>query len=119
MGVAEARFYDAIASGVPVRHPHPWYAAHDETGRYVMVLEDLNASGARYPRQRDPDLCEFVERTIDSFAALHAAFWESDRFAPTGDLEWVARGSADYGSSAELIGFAVDRLGDRLPESIT
>ncbi len=116
MGVAEARFYAEIASDVPVRHPRPWYAAHDDAGRYVMVLEDLHATGARYPRQRDPDLPAFVENTIDSLAALHAAFWESNRFAPTGDLAWVADRSADYGSSADLIGFAVEQLGDRLPE---
>ena len=116
MGVAEARFYAEIAADVPVRHPRPWYAAHDDTGRYVMVLEDLHAAGARYPGQRDPDLPAFVENTIDSFAALHAAFWESRRFAPTGDLAWVADRSADYGSAAELVGFAVEQLGDRLPE---
>src|SRR6185295_4959703 len=51
MGVAEARFYAEIAAEVPVRHPHSWYAAHDDAGRYVMVLEDLVAVGARYPGQ--------------------------------------------------------------------
>lgn len=85
MGVAEARFYAEIARDVPVRYPHCWYAAHDESGRYVMVLEDLNAAGVRYPGQRDPDLPAFVESTIDAFACPHATFWQSDRFAPTGD----------------------------------
>jgi hypothetical protein len=61
MGVAEARFYAEIAGDVPVRLPHSWYAAHDDAGRYVMVLEDLKAAGARYPSSRDPDLPAFLE----------------------------------------------------------
>jgi len=117
MGVGEARFYAEIAADVPVRHPRTWYATHDETGRYVMVLEDLTSIGAEFPGQRDPGLLTLVENTIDSFAALHAAFWQSDRFEPGGDLAWVADRSADYGSSADLIGFAVDQLGDQLPEA--
>lgn len=117
MGVAEARFYAEIARDVPVRYPHCWYAAHDESGRYVMVLEDLNAAGVRYPGQRDPDLPAFVESTIDAFACLHATFWQSDRFAPTGDLAWVADRSANYGSAGPLIARAVDQVGDRLPEA--
>ena len=84
MGVAEARFYAEIATDVPVRHPQPFYAAHDDAGRYVMVLEDLHAVGARYPGHSDGDLAPFVERTIDVFAEMHAAFWDSPRFSPTG-----------------------------------
>ncbi len=117
MGVAEARFYAEIEADVPVRHPRPWYAAHDDAGRYVMVLEDLLAAGARYPGQGDPDLPAFVERTIDAFAALHAAFWASRRFAPDGDLAWVERRTRGYGSAAPLISFAVEQLGPRLPDA--
>jgi len=68
------------------------------------------------PGSATPTCPRSSRNTIDSLAALHAAFWESNRFAPTGDLAWVADRSADYGSSADLIGFAVKQLGDRLPE---
>jgi aminoglycoside phosphotransferase (APT) family kinase protein len=115
MGWAEARFYAEIAAEVPVRHPRPWYAAHDGAGRYVMVLEDLLAVGARYPSQNDPHLLAFVERTIDAFAALHAPFWASARFAPNADLAWVAERTRGYGSAAPLVSFAREQLGDRLP----
>ena len=117
MGVTEARFYLEIARDVPVRHPHCYYVEHDESRRYVMVLEDLNAAGIRYPRQRDSDLSEFVDRTIDAFAALHAAFWESERFESTGDLGWVAGQSADYGSAGAMVKYAIKQLGDDLPEA--
>jgi aminoglycoside phosphotransferase (APT) family kinase protein len=62
-------------------------------------------------------LADFVENTIDAFAALHAAFWESDRFAPTGDLVWVTRRSANYGSADQMVAYAVDRLGEDLPQA--
>lgn len=117
MGRYEARFYAEIAADVPVRHPRPWYAAHDDAGRYVMVLEDLRAAGARYPAAGDPDLHVFVERTIDTFAALHARFWASTRFAPEGDLAWVDQRSRGYGSAAPLVSFGVEQLGERLPSA--
>jgi aminoglycoside phosphotransferase (APT) family kinase protein len=115
MGRAEARFYAELAREVPVRLPRPWYAAHDDAGRYVMVLEDLQAIGARYPGASDPHLESFVEATIDAFADLHAAYWSSPRFAPHGDLAWVERRSRGYGSAAPLVSFAVEQLGDQLP----
>lgn len=116
MGRAEARFYSDLAAEVPVRHPRPWYAAHED-GRYVMVLEDLKAIGARYPGTSDPELPAFVEETIDAFAVLHAAFWASPRFAPDGDLAWVERRSRGYGSAAPLVTYAVEQLGDKLPDA--
>lgn len=113
MGLYEARFYAEIAAEVPVRHPRPWYAAHDDAGRYVMVLEDLTPSGATYPGASDPGLSTFVERAMDVFAALHAAFWASPRFGD--DLAWVERRSHGYGSAAPLVTYAVEQLGDGLP----
>ena len=117
MGVAEARFYAEVATDVPVRHPQPLYAAHDDAGCYVMVLEDLHAVGARYPKHDDHDLPAFVERTVEAFAAVHAAFWASPRFSPDGDLAWVrgASSSQSYGSAAGLVRFAVEQLGESLP----
>ena len=114
MGRAEARFYAELAAEVPVRHPRPWYAAY-EAGRYVMVLEDLQAIGARYPGASDPALPAFVEATIDAFATLHGAFWASPRFAANADLAWVERRSRTYGSAAPLVTYAVEQLAEKLP----
>lgn len=115
MGRAEARFYAELAQDVPVRVPRAFHASHDAQGRYVMVLEDLQALGARYPGANDPHLASFVEGTIDAFASLHAAFWGSPRFAADGDLAWVEERSRSYGSAAPLVTFAVEQLGDALP----
>jgi aminoglycoside phosphotransferase (APT) family kinase protein len=115
MGRAEARFYAEIAADVPVRVPRSFHSSHDDEGRYVMVLEDLQAASARYPGASDPRLAEFVEGVIDAFAALHGAFWSSPRFAEGGDLAWVEHRARSYGSAAPLVTFAVEQLGDKLP----
>jgi aminoglycoside phosphotransferase (APT) family kinase protein len=115
MGRAEARFYAELAQDVPVRVPRTFHASHDDQGRYVMVLENLQALGARYPSAKDPHLASFVQATIDAFAALHASFTGSPRFAEGGDLAWVEQRSRSYGSAAPLVRFAVQQLGDALP----
>jgi hypothetical protein len=48
---------------------------------------------------------------------LHAPFWESQRFAPGGDLEWlVSRSSGTGDGGAKFVRMAVDSYADRLPE---
>src|SRR3954454_19304824 len=44
IGVMEARFYAALGDEVPVRMPRCFHAAIDGD-RFIMVLEDLDASG--------------------------------------------------------------------------
>ena len=51
MGVSEARFYRDLAREVPVLVPGTWCAATDDD-RYVMVLEDLVATGTLSPAER-------------------------------------------------------------------
>ena len=46
LGVAEARLYANVGAELPVRAPRVWHADYDESeGAFVMVLEDLQASG--------------------------------------------------------------------------
>ena len=40
----------------------------DDDGRYVMVLEDLAASGCRFPRPRDDDIGETAGRIVEELA---------------------------------------------------
>ena len=49
LGVAEARLYAEVGNELPVRAPRVWHADYDEAeGAFVMVLEDLEASGCRF-----------------------------------------------------------------------
>lgn len=114
MGVREARLYRDLAGELPVRVPRPWYADFDAEGRYVMVLEDLVASGCSFPSPKDPRVGEWAGRIVEQLARLHARFHESPRFA--GDLAWLAErgtGAGDFGAS--LVKLALDRVGERLP----
>jgi aminoglycoside phosphotransferase (APT) family kinase protein len=113
MGVREARLYRDLAAELPVRVPRPWYADFDAEGRYVMVLEDLVASGCSFPSPKDPRAGEWAGRIVEQLALLHARFHESPRFA--GDLAWLAErgtGAGDFG--AGLVKLALERAGERL-----
>jgi hypothetical protein len=117
MGVAEARFYRDLAHDVPVRVPRAWFADTDGD-RYVMVLEDLEATGCRFPTPKDADIARRAADIVDQLAALHARYWESPRFDVDGDLEWLAdRGTGQAGGGATFVRMAVDTLGDRLDAS--
>ena len=117
MGVAEARFYRDLAGEVPVRVPRTWFADTDEGDGYVMLLEDLVASGCRFPNPADPDIETRALDIVEQLAGLHARFWESPRFEDGGDLTWLARrGTGGGDGGAPFIRMAVESLGDRLPE---
>ncbi len=73
----EASFYAYLADAVGSRAPTGYFSAQDETGRSVVIIEDL--------RQRDADLWECttarspddVAMLLDTLAKLHARWWES------------------------------------------
>jgi hypothetical protein len=111
MGVAEARFYRDLAAEVPVRVPAAWFAETDGD-RYVMVLEDLGATGCRFPTPDDDDIEARALDIVEELARLHARYWASDRFDAGGDLEWLAgRATRAGGAGRAFIGKAVEMLG--------
>ncbi len=117
MGVAEARFYRDLAPEIPVRVPQVWFSDTDDGERYVMVLEDLVASGCRFPHPTDDDIAWRAHDIVENLAALHAHFWESPRFDEGGDLAWLAsKGTGGGGGGAVFIQMAVEKLGGQLPE---
>jgi hypothetical protein len=122
MGVAEARFYRDLAPEIPVRIPAVWFAdtdadTDDGGDRYAMVLEDLVASGCRFPHPEDDDIAWRARDIVENLAALHARFWESPRFDAGGDLEWLAaKGTGAAGGGATFVQMAVDNVGGQLPE---
>jgi hypothetical protein len=117
MGVAEARFYRDLAWEVPVRVPRAYYADTADD-RYVMVLEDLEASGCWFPNPTDADISARAHDIVEQLGALHSQFWQSPRFDADGDLAWLAgRGTGDAGGGGMFVQMAVDTLGDQLPEA--
>jgi thiamine kinase-like enzyme len=121
MGVYEARFYRDLSPEVPVRVPMAWYAEFEgdgkgENDRYVMVLEDLGASGCRFPTREDADIEARTYDIIENLARLHAKYWQSTRFGARGDLSWVPHGTASGDGGAHFVQMAIDNLTDRLPD---
>jgi thiamine kinase-like enzyme len=121
MGVVEARLYRDLSPELPVRIPRAWFAdfVGDGTGaddRYVMLLEDLETTGCRFPTRDDADIEARIFDIVEQLARLHARYWETPRFGTRGDLSWIAprsTGSGDGG--AGMVRRAIDDLADQLP----
>src|SRR2546423_13434992 len=88
--------------------PRPFYSVFgDQPADYVMVLEDLEATGCTFLNRLQPHAEEYGRQLIESLARLHAHFWEDRRFDDA--LSWVRpamRGA--YG--AQLIARARDQF---------
>ena len=68
LGVAEARFYRDLGAEIPIRIPEVHHAELDDDGRFVMVLEDLEAPGLRFPSPDDPDVADFFDTDVCKLA---------------------------------------------------
>lgn len=122
LGVAEARVYANLDSEVPVRIPRVWHSASDSTdATFVMVLEDLGASGCRFPTTDDDDVMQVASSTVEELAKLHAGYRDRDlSWLPTpegmrrkpNDPKLVARRTM-------FIKLAVDQFGAEMPPAFT
>ena len=115
LGLAEARFYATLAPEVPVRIPAAYAAQWDDDRRYAMVLEDLAATGCRFPRPRDDDIGSVAGRVVEEMARYHARFWSDPRLAPDGALGWVHDGGrVGFGRPGPYVPMAVEQFGAEL-----
>lgn len=84
LGISEARLYEAVGSELPVRIPRVWHSACEPAdGSFVMVLEDLTASGCRFPSPDDDDMLAVATSAMDELALLHATYRGNE-------LPWLA-----------------------------
>jgi hypothetical protein len=114
LGIAEARFYRDLAREVPVRIPRVFHADLDDAGHYVMVLEDLVASGCAFPAPDDEDVVTTMSSLVDEFAKLHARYWEAPSL--TDALGWLGNGARQaFGGGGRYIGRALDAFGAEMP----
>ncbi len=119
LGVSEAKLYAAVGDELPVRTPKVWHASYDERdGSFIMVLEDLEASGCRFATPDDDDVLAVAESLVDELAVLHAAFWGQE-------LPWLGTHALTPGDSPEaqermsmgsmIVQSAIDQFADELP----
>lgn len=118
LGVAEARLYAEVGNQLPVRAPRVWHSDYDASeGAFVMVLEDLEASGCRFTSPADDDILDVAASAMDELAVLHAAYQGHELSwlrTPSGmrrkpeDPEMASR-------RAQFVVSAVDQFADQMP----
>ncbi len=119
MGVAEAQLYAAVGDELPVRVPEVFCSRYDtDDASFIMVLEDLMASGCRFPKPDDPDVLQVVVSLVEELAKLHGAYWGQD-------LHWLGRHALSPGGGAgqearmaggaALVQSALDQFGRDMP----
>ena len=121
MGVVEARFYAELGQSVPVRIPRVWHSSFDENnGDFVMILEDLEASGCRFPAADDEDAADVAASLMTELGALHAAYadqmprWLQDRALGASDNDHQ---TARLGRLAEIVQSALDQFSTEMPDA--
>ena len=100
-----------------MRIPRVWHVACDAAdGSFVMVLEDLAASGCRFPSPTDDDVLDVATSLMDELALLHAGYHGRE-------LRWLtpADGMHRKPSDGELaarrthfIQLGLDQFGDEM-----
>jgi aminoglycoside/choline kinase family phosphotransferase len=121
LGRTEVAFYNQIRPTVPVRAPAVYVAKSAGHGAdFVLLLEDLAAAGFRVSDVRRGCGVEDARAVMAELAKLHAAFWESPRFAS--DLHWIrsrenSRRSMGWERfvSSQLLKLAEKKFGPEMP----
>jgi hypothetical protein len=95
MAENEVRFYKQIAPELGVIAPRAHHASSYRGGRFMLVLDDLEAQGMRPYSTADECSIEHVRAVVMALATLHASYWQSTRLR--GDLVWVRPRTARFG----------------------
>jgi len=75
MGRREALFYERLAPGLAMRIPAVYFASCDERdGSFLLLLEDLVATGCRVPDGRTGVAPDAAARALEDLAGLHRRF---------------------------------------------
>ncbi len=88
LGSTEMRFYREVAGGIPGELPRVYHASAAGRARsFALLLEDLGARGARFRDASQALGVDEARLVMVRLALLHAACWETPRFAS--DLAWL------------------------------
>jgi aminoglycoside phosphotransferase (APT) family kinase protein len=79
----ETKVYREILPGLDIEKPKCLAAAYDErSGRFLLLLEDLSAAGARFTNALEPPLSpDQAGKLVDLLATIHAQYWENPRLS--------------------------------------
>ena len=88
MGRREAQFYDDVASSVSLRVPRGYYAAFEEGGDFVLLLEDLAAGGCDFSDGSWGVGADAAAGALEELARFHARF--QDPALRVAQAPWLA-----------------------------
>jgi aminoglycoside phosphotransferase (APT) family kinase protein len=85
---SETHFYRDLAPRLSVRVPRAYYTGiDDETGRAVVIMDDVVALRGRFLSAHDPYSPETARETLGQLARLHAATWDDENLMAA---DWLA-----------------------------
>jgi hypothetical protein len=108
MGQTEVAFYREIQPTIPDIAPKSYYGAAYPGGRYIVLLEDLEARGLTPHWMADDCTIEHAMAVATAMAEYHALYWESPLFAT--DLSWIRPRGRRYGRRWHAAGMVPARI---------
>jgi aminoglycoside phosphotransferase (APT) family kinase protein len=95
MAEHEVRFYNQIQPELPDIAPRAYYARSYPGGRFLILMEVLEARGLKPYWQAYECSLDHAKAVVAVLAKLHATYWESERFNT--DLTWVRPRTRRFG----------------------
>jgi hypothetical protein len=121
MGELEAKVYTVLQHELRDLIPKSYYARSYPGGRFLIVLEDLEARGIKPYWIKDFCSIDHARAVAVAQAKIHSKFWNSDRF--NDDMVWVRPRSRRFGEqwlrkyfAANRTSFLESEYGKRVPE---
>jgi hypothetical protein len=113
MGLREALFYERLAPKLAMRIPTVHFARCDERdGSFLLLLEDLLASGCRVPDGRTGVAPDAAARALEDLAGLHRRF--ADPARRRAEADWVPAPLHDPSYGAALLRHGLEHHRERL-----
>lgn len=113
MGVREAQFYADIAPSVGLRVPRSYGAATADDGNFILLLEDLAATGCAFSDGAWGVTADAAAVALEDLARFHGHF--ADPKVRAASAPWLAtpRPRMDE-ATAKLMRYVLDEHGDAL-----
>jgi len=114
MGEREVRFYERLAPDLPLRLPRDHVARVRDDGTFVLLLEDLDATGCVISDGPMGVSIDAAARALEDLAALHLRFVDPKMRAL--QVPWIPSmtSTSDYGSV--MLRYGLDHHRDRLSD---
>ena len=117
MGEREVRFYADVAPTIDVRVPRSWFAATDDNGGFVILLEDLSVRGCRFASNGEWGVpADAAAAALEDLARMHGRL--SDGAARDAIAPWLRHERpSSSAATAERMRWVLDNYGDQLTDA--